>query len=172
MRRSISVIALICALGSMAAVAGATGIRVTPADAPVIKQAIAGERGHVVVVNFWATWCGPCVAEFPALVKLQREYKSRGLVVFAVSADSLRDVNSKVKPFLAKQGAEFPQFVQNASDPDDMINAFDPKWQGDLPRTFVYAKDGRLVAELSGEQTEKSFAAAVKPLLGAASKRG
>lgn len=147
--------------------ASAASIVVTPADAAGVKKAIAGERGHVVVVNFWATWCGPCVAEFPALVKLQKDYKSRGLVVFAISADSPRDLNSKVKPFLVKAGADFPQFLQNASDPDDMINAFDPKWQGDLPRTFIYDKRGRLVKELSGEQTQKSFAAAVKPLLGA-----
>lgn len=140
-------------------------VSVTPADAPAIKKAISGARGHVVVVNFWATWCGPCVAEFPALVKLQNDYRRRGLVVFAVSADSPRDINTKVRPFLAKQHADFGQFLQNAGDPDDMINAFDPKWQGDLPRTFVYDKQGRLVKELSGEQTEKSFAAAVKPLL-------
>lgn len=154
-------------MGALALPAHAATINVTPAGPAAIKKAIAGERGHVVVVNFWATWCGPCVAEFPALVALQRGYKSRGLVVFGVSADSLRDLDTKVKPFLAEQHAAFPQFLQDASDPDQMIDSFDPKWQGDIPRTFIYDRRGRLVKELSGPQTEKSFAAAVKPLLGA-----
>jgi len=86
-------------------------------------------------------------------------------VVVTVSADSARDIRSKVVPFLEKQGAQFPQFLEKADDPQDFINAFDPNWQGDLPRTFVYDRQGRLVKELSGEHTEKEFAAAVKPLL-------
>lgn len=152
-------------LALIAAPSFAAGIAVTPAGPQAIKKAIAADRGRVVVVNFWATWCGPCVAEFPALVSLANDYKSQGLVVFAVSADSPRDLNTKVKPFLAEQHAEFRQFLAVSADPDDMIDAFDPRWQGDLPRTFIYDKSGKLVKELSGPQTKKSFSAAVRPFL-------
>jgi len=140
-------------------------IEVTRADAAIIKQAIAGQQGRVVVVNMWATWCAPCVAEFPALVRLQKRYRKDGLIVFGVSADFAKDTDTKVRPFLKSQGADFPQFLEHASDPEDFINAFDTKWQGDLPRTFIYDKQGKLAKVLAGEQTDKSFTAAVEPLL-------
>ena len=141
-----------------------TVIRVSPADAPTLKKAIAAEKGHVVLVDFWATWCGPCMAEFPELVKLHRKYQSKGLVVFTVSADSTRDIKSKVVPFLQKKRADFPQYLERADDPEDFINAFDPHWDGDLPRTFLYDRHGHLVKEF-GEQTPKGFEKALKPLL-------
>ena len=140
-------------------------VAVSPADAPTIKGAISAERGHVVVVNFWATWCEPCVAEFPDLVKFEAAYRKKGVMVMAVSADMRKDIAGKVQPFLARQHATFPQFLQVSNDPEDFINAFDQTWQGDLPRTFIYDKSGKLAATLSGQHTMKDFAAAVDPLL-------
>ncbi len=157
--------ALCCALGLLPISAQAATVTVRPADAPTIKRAIAAEKGHVVVVNFWATWCVPCMAEFPALVKFNRRYKSRGVVVMAVSADQRRDVPTKVQPFLVRQKAFFPAFLEQADDPEDFINAFDPSWQGELPRTLVYDKHGRLVKSTGNSQTVHSLAALVKPLL-------
>ena len=145
--------------------AHAAPVRVTPADAPGIKRAIAAQKGHVVLVNLWATWCGPCVAEFPALVQTSRRYKASGLRVFAVSADQLKDAHTKVAPFLAKSGADFPAYLERSTDPEEFINAFDPAWQGDLPRTIIYDRTGKRVKTLSGEQTAQSFAAAVQPYL-------
>jgi thiol-disulfide isomerase/thioredoxin len=140
-------------------------ITIKPIDADGLKKAIASEKGHVVVVNFWATWCIPCVQEFPALVHIQRRYGRDGLVVFAVSADVRRDVPGKVLPFLRRQHADFPQYLQHSEDPQDFIDAFDPSWYGDLPRTFIYDRSGHLVKELANGQTERSFAGAVVPLL-------
>lgn len=138
---------------------------VTPADAPTLKKAIAAQKGRVVLVNFWATWCGPCVAEFPAIVKTWRQSRGQGLAVIAVSADSAKELHTKVEPFLAKQGATFPAFLEKSADPEDFINALDPAWQGDLPRTFIYDRQGRRVKTLTGEQTAQTLAAAIAPYL-------
>jgi len=126
------------------------------ADAPAIKRAIASYGGHVVVVNFWATWCPQCVAEFPALVRLSDRYASRGLVVIAVSADQGKEFVPRVAPFLSKQKAHFPVFILSG-DQEKAVDAFDPTWQGDLPRTFIYDKHGRLVKTLVDEQTYATF---------------
>ena len=136
-----------------------------PADAPTIHKAIAAQKGHVVLVNFWATWCGPCVAEFPAIVQVSRQYKKQGLSVIAVSADAARNRLTKVQPFLIKQGVAFPVYLERSADPEDFINAFDTTWQGDLPRTFIYDRRGRRVRTLTGEQTAQSLAAALRPYL-------
>ena len=140
-------------------------VAVSPATALTVKKAINAEMGHVVVVNFWATWCDPCVAEFPDLVKLDQAYRAKGVMVIAVSADMRKDVDRKVRPFLTKQHATFPQFLEVSKDPEDFINAFDVNWQGDLPRTFIYDRAGNLAKVLSGPHTAKEFAAAVYPLL-------
>jgi len=163
-RAALFIAALLLA-APLASAAPARAIFVRAADAPTIKAAIASHKGHVVVVNFWATWCGPCVAEFPALVKLHRKYAAKGVTVIAVSADSPRDRVSKVEPFLRSKHASFTNFIQHASDPEVFIDAFDKSWSGDLPRTLIYDKQGRLVKALSDEQTFATFSAAVKPYL-------
>ena len=141
-------------------------VHVVPAEAPTIKKAIAAQKGQVVLVNFWATWCVPCVAEFPAIVRTSRRYKARGLTVIAVSADSAKDRHTKVEPFLAKQKVRFPVYLEQSADPEDFINAFDTTWQGDLPRTFIYDRQGHLVKTLSDLQTTRTLAAALRPYLG------
>ena len=156
---------LVACLLALPIAAHAAPVAVTPADAPVIKRAIAAQKGHVVLVNFWATWCGPCVAEFPAIVQTSRRYKASGLRVFAVSADQLKDAHTKVASFLAKSGADFPAYLEKSADPEEFIDAFDPAWQGDLPRTIIYDRTGKRVKTLTGEQTAQSLAAAVKPYL-------
>ncbi len=145
------------------ATASHAAVSVIPADASTVKKVIAAQKGHVVLVNFWATWCGPCVAEFPAIVQVSRRYRSRGLVTLAVTADSKKDLQAKVLPFLVKSGVTFPVYLEKSVDPEDFITAFDPSWQGDLPRTFIYNRQGKLVRTLSGEQTPQSLAAALRP---------
>lgn len=171
MKNSLRSYACFLGAGAMLIAAGASAraaakpITLIQADAPVIKKAIAAKRGHVVLVNFWATYCPPCVAEFPSLVRLQKEFRKQGLIVMAVSADSRHDIDTKVKPFLAAKHADFPQFLTLTADPEKFINAFDKTWQGELPRTLIYDKRGRLVKTLNSEQTYAQLQAAVKPFL-------
>jgi thiol-disulfide isomerase/thioredoxin len=134
-------------------------------DGPGLKKAIAGQRGKVVLVNFWATWCQPCVEEFPDLVRLYNAYRARGLVVMAVSVDE-PNTQSKVAPFLKAQKATFSAFMRKPGDMEAFINSVDQEWSGVVPITYLFDRSGaRSGKPLIGAQSYGKLAAAVEPLL-------
>ncbi len=134
-------------------------------DAKGLAAAIAKDRGKVVVVNFWATWCVPCREEFPDLVRLEKAYRSRGVAVLGVSIDLPKDM-PKIERFLAANRPDFPNYVKHAGgDDQDFIESVDAKWGGELPFTAVYGKDGKKARVLSGKQSYADFERAVAELL-------
>ena len=134
-------------------------------DAAGLAAAIAKEKGRVVLVNFWATWCVPCREEFPDLVKLEKTYRARGLSVLGVSTDLAKDMPA-VEKFLASAKPEFANYRKKSGGDDQVfIEAVDPKWGGELPFSVVYGPDGKKAKVLSGKQSYQSFEKAVARLL-------
>src|SRR4051812_8186836 len=112
-------------------------------DASGLAAAVAKEKGRVVLVNFWATWCVPCRQEFPDLVKLDKAYRSRGLAVIGVSTDLAKDLPA-VEKFLAAAKPEFANYRKTSGGDDQVfIEAVDQKWGGELPFSVVYGTDGK-----------------------------
>lgn len=157
--------ALLLLTGATTTLFAADASRLTgDVDAKGLAAAVAKDRGKVVVVNFWATWCVPCREEFPDLVKLEKAYRSRGVAVLGVSIDLSKDL-PKVEKFLAANKPDFPNYIKRAGgDDQDFIDAVDPKWGGELPFTVVYGKDGKKARSLSGKQSYAQFEKAVKEL--------
>jgi len=118
-----------------------------PAELSKLKD---DAKGKVLVVNFWATWCGPCVAEFPEFVALDEKYRSSGVNVIGISADEVADLQSKVVPFVRDAKARFPVYVQDVEDPQEMIDRVAKEWSGALPATFVFDRQGTLVYKRLG----------------------
>ena len=98
-----------------------------------------------LLINFWATWCDPCREEFPDLVKVDSDYRSKGLNFVAVSLDDISDIKSAVPKFLNEMKATMPVVLLNVNDPEPAIKAVDEKWDGELPATFLYDKDGKVI---------------------------
>jgi len=109
-------------------------------DAPGLHRAVRAQRGRVVVVNFWATWCEPCVKEFPDFVALARERKD--VAVISVTIDDRAD-RPAVEEFLKKQKAPFPVYIKADGNDEAFINGIDTKWSGAVPLTIVYDASGQ-----------------------------
>jgi thiol-disulfide isomerase/thioredoxin len=112
-----------------------------PADFAKFKDSA---KGKVLVLNFWATWCGPCVAEFPELVALDAKYRDKGVKFVGITADDAEDVQPKVIPFIKKHQVKFDIVQQNLEDSEEIMNQITKDWNGVIPVTVVYDKQGNL----------------------------
>jgi thiol-disulfide isomerase/thioredoxin len=109
-------------------------------------RALAKNEGgkKLRLIDVWATWCGPCVIEFPDLVSIHRIYRGRDFEVVTVNADD-PDKKEKVLEFLKKQQASTRNYAFDKGDPYALVEALDPKWQGELPHTIVVAPGGEVI---------------------------
>jgi thiol-disulfide isomerase/thioredoxin len=98
-----------------------------------------------LLVNFWATWCDPCREEFPDLVKVDTDYRDKGLNFIAISLDDVTDIKTAVPRFLDEMKAKMVVVLLNVNDPEPAIKTVDATWDGQLPATFLYDKDGKIV---------------------------
>ena len=126
------------------------------ATAGDILTAVAKHKGEkAVLVNYWATWCGPCVEEFPMVVELSKEYADEAVVLF-VSADWL-DEKERALEFLKKHGVKGLSFIKNQKD-NEFIDGIHKDWSGALPFTIVYGKNsGNVVDSWEAKKSEARF---------------
>src|SRR5207247_7104072 len=85
-----------------------------------------------LLVNFWATWCDGCREEFPDLVKIDNDYRAKGLNFLSITLDEVSD-KSRAADFLKEMKATMPVVLLNVNDPEPAIHAVDEKWDGALP---------------------------------------
>lgn len=105
--------------------------------------------GKTLLVNFWATWCGPCTKEFPELQKTWRMYRKRPFQLVTVSIN-YPDEEKGVRRFLEEQHASTRNLLFGSMDPYELMKAFDADWDGSVPYTMVIAPDGRVLYKMRG----------------------
>ena len=114
-----------------------------------IRALIENNSGKLRLINVWATWCGPCVAEFPDFVEIDRMYRGRDFEFVSISADRL-EKKDRVLAFLKKKQASNKNYIYNTDDKYALIEAIDPNWQGALPYTILVEPGGKIVYSQEG----------------------
>lgn len=111
----------------------------------------------VRVINFWATWCIPCVEEMPYFVRIQKEYKDEKVKILLVSLDFPSRIESRVIPFIKKHNITSEVVLLDDPDANAWINKVNPDWSGALPATIIYKKENRTFVEggISYEELQK-----------------
>jgi len=142
--------------------------RVRPVDGPELKRLLAAQKGKVVLLNFWATWCAPCVVEFPDIVAIEAAHRERGLVVLSVSADSPQEIDSEVIPFLNKHEPAFPIYLMQTNDIEGFLKSVDAEWEGAIPATFFYDREGKLKEKRLGITNRKDMEHVLEVIFGPA----
>ena len=142
---------------------------ISPIDEAGLKRLLArgtAPQDRPLLVNFWATWCDPCREEFPDLVRIDADYRPKGLDFVAISLDDLADIKTTVPKFLREQRAAMPVFLLDVPDPGKIIELVDPTWQGDLPATFLYDRSGNIAYKQRGPIKPAELRAAIDKLVG------
>ncbi|HVC89459.1 MAG TPA: TlpA disulfide reductase family protein [Acidobacteriaceae bacterium] len=142
---------------------GLPDLRDKPAPGFTLKNldgkpvSLSDYKGKAVLLNFWATWCGPCKLEMPWLIALQKKYAAQGFTVLGISEDD--DPPNKVSDFVSKMGVDYPVLMY-----DDKLN----KAYGGidyLPTSYYIGRDGKVVVESGGLISESEMEANIQKIL-------
>ncbi len=116
---------------------------------PALERMLKQSKDTVLVVNFWATWCKPCIEELPYFEKISKKYEGTKVKVVLINLDVIKDLNTKVKPFVTKNKIKSSGiYLLDEPDYNSWIDLVSPDWSGSLPFTLML---------VSGNKTRKTF---------------
>lgn len=118
-------------------------------DEKGVKELLQNKSDKLRLINVWATWCGPCVSEFPDFITIYRMYRKRDFEFISISADK-PEKKDKVLQFLKKQQASNTNYIYTGDDKYKLIEAIDPNWQGALPYTILVEPGGKIIYAKQG----------------------
>ena len=137
--------------------------RLLPFDEKAHSSVLAQNKGTIVLIDFWATWCAPCLTELPQLVALEKKLAGKGFRLITVSADEPEDKEAALK-FLQEHSVTNPAYLKQVADDDKFINFIDKKWSGALPGLFLYDRNGKLARSFIGETGMSTLEKAIQGL--------
>lgn len=138
---------------------------VTPIGVAGINKLLHERHGKVLFLNVWATWCKPCAEEFPDIIKIQGTYSGDSVEVSAISIDYPDEIESKILPFITSHKIPFRMYVSNIRRDEDLMNALQPSWNGAVPATFIFDRNGKLCSFMTGQRDYQTFKAVLDSVL-------
>ena len=132
-----------------------------------LEQRVAKGKDTTYVVNFWATWCGPCVEELPYFEKVNAENTGKPFKVILMSLDFKSKLKTDVVPFVAKHKIKSEVYVVNETDQQKFIDQVDKNWSGALPATLILNANKKVRSfyerAFTYEQLTKTISTSIKP---------
>jgi thiol-disulfide isomerase/thioredoxin len=165
MKRKIALAGLMVIAGVMLAAAQSAA----PKDPQLIdiqgyQKILDQYKGKPLLVTFWATWCEPCRDEYPMLNELAKQYAPQGLKVVGVDLDQDGDL-ILMRRFLTRYKPIFPNYRKKKGEENAFSQGVMPGWNGSIPASFFYAKDGTQIGHLVGSSSQETYDAAIRMLL-------
>lgn len=155
-------------IGAMAAIAALCSVPVTSAEVPAkavsaeeFRAILQKERGQVLILNFWATWCVPCLREVPDLLALESEMKRQGVKLIGVAVDDPSPGAVQVDRFRQKYFPTFVTYARQGMEMDELASVVDPAWNEVVPTTYILNRQGKVVARIQGKKSREEFRAAI-----------
>ena len=139
------------------------GQKVEIIDLQTYQSLVSKENDSLYVVNFWATWCVPCVKELPDFLEVEKELIDEKLRFIFISLNHKKEFN-KTEVFVKRLGMSFPTYLMDAGNPNDWIDAVEKEWSGSIPFTIFYYK-GKNVFFREGEWRKEALLSEIKKTL-------
>ena len=136
--------------------------KVTQIDEAGLKDLLK-PNGKPLLINFWATWCGPCREEFPDLVKIGKDHKDK-IDLITVTLDDVSEINGDVPKFLAEKRSDSPAYLLKAQDESAAIALVSPDWKGALPFTILLNAQGETIYSKQGKFDKDTLVAEIEKL--------
>lgn len=153
---------VVTAATAAAAPSPAPAASVTPLGIAAFRAELAAARGHVVVLNLWASWCAPCLKEIPVLLEVERRLAACGVRLVGLATDDPSELDGAVRSMHAKFFPGFRSFARTEGDPDAYASVVDPAWNELMPTTYVIDAGGTVRARLQGAKSAAEFERAVR----------
>lgn len=142
-------------------------IEVKTIDTAGVRRLITERHGRMLFLNVWATWCQPCVEEFPDIERVRQTIPDSVADVVAISVDYPDEVDSKILPFLTSRHITFPVYVSSVKKEDEFMNSLNPAWSGAVPATFIFDKEGQRRVFLFGQKSFEVFRSEIDSVIAA-----
>jgi thiol-disulfide isomerase/thioredoxin len=104
---------------------------------------LKSQSDTLYLINFWATWCSPCIKELPAIDKVGEKYKNEKFKIVLVSLDMPKELNTRLKTFVKNKNIQSEVILLDDPNQNRWIDLVDPKWSGEIPFTILYRKNSR-----------------------------
>ena len=121
-----------------------------------LQTELRASNDSIIILNFWATWCKPCIEELPHFEKINSEYHSEGVKVILVNLDFNSKVESVTLPFVKKKELKSEIYHLSDIDPNEWIDKIDSRWSGAIPATAIY-QGGEKLFFLEGQMNEEEL---------------
>lgn len=133
-------------------------------SAQQLREQLGANRGKVVVLNFWATWCLPCLHEIPALLQVTQQLAPRGVALLGVAMDEPQSL-AQVEPFRLQHFPQFNTWLRADADMDALASVVDPAWNEILPTTYIIGRNGKLRTKIQGARSAAQFRETIEAAL-------